>query len=340
MSDNAKTDVVVPSSDEGWSPMDLSMLQRFDKGDDTALDERKKPDFNLFRALYEYPGFQESDKFKPLYESDTDKMAVEKRHKEQFRLLLEQESKNVELSESDFFESSEQLDSQDAQASQEFQPQELELDDRELGFQQGFEEGHQEGEEEGRLQGLEAGRKEGYDEGFKEGLEKGELQGFDQGVEKGLAKGEEDAKNIAREPLASLLNILEKTSKVWEELVQNNEKEILSMICKVAEKVIQARVELDEGVVRESILQALALIPEPEDVTLFVSPEDYEYVEMIKEDFFEKVESLSRVAVMSNTAFSRGGCKIETRKANVETDLASRLDLVKQSLLGAWKGTL
>ena len=330
-----KKDEGVQESGQEWAPMDTSTLQKFDEGEIISPEERKKPNFNFFKVLYENPEIDEDDRFKRLYEPEADQVSQEEKLKEQFQQLFEEEPDP----DPDQAQDSMPLDTETAEPEfhGDLHPPEPGPDDHGKGFQQGYEAGLQKGDEEGRKQGFEAGRQEGYNQGFEEGLVKGEAQGVEEGIEKGLVKGEADAADKAVGMLASLENLLERTDQVWQQLVRENEMEILSMICKVAEKVIQARVELDEGVVRESVLQAISLIPEPQEITLHVSPEDYEYVEMIKEDFFEKVESLSRVSVMSNPALSRGGCKIETVKATVETDLASRLDLVKQSILGAWE---
>ena len=103
----------------------------------------------------------------------------------------------------------------------------------------------------------------------------------------------------------------------------------------IQENEMKTKVEIEETLVRESIFHALAKLPEPEEITLHVSSDDYEYIEMIKEDFFEKIETLTTVSVVSNPGIKRCGCRIETSKADVETDIESSLNAVFSSITKA-----
>lgn len=186
---------------------------------------------------------------------------------------------------------------------------------------------------EGYDRGFELGQKEGYDQGVEQGLAEGETQGYPKGFE----RGETEAKALQEEKsqalIASLETILLKTEGTWEELAKRYEGKMIALIARIAEKVVQARVKLDKGVVRASIIHALGQLPEPEEIVLQVADEDYEYIDMIKEDFFEKVKSLTSVSVVANSGVKRGGCKIESRTARVETDVESRLQAVLDAIL-------
>ncbi|MBF0204077.1 MAG: hypothetical protein HQK67_07115 [Desulfamplus sp.] len=186
-----------------------------------------------------------------------------------------------------------------------------------------------------RTAGYEEGLARGMEEGYQSGQEKGEQEGYDAGFQ----KGEEDGKVVsdakALEIITSLEDIFQKAEHSWHNTIKTHESKMLSLICKIAEKVVFAKVELDEGVVKQSVINALATMPEPEDITLNISPDDYEYIEMIKDDFFENIKSLKSVAVISNPSVTRGGCKIESSKAKVETDIQSRLEKVFSSVMGA-----
>ncbi|SLM29259.1 hypothetical protein MTBBW1_1730057 [Desulfamplus magnetovallimortis] len=201
----------------------------------------------------------------------------------------------------------------------------------ELAFQEGFNTGFEQGKKQGYEEGLSGGREQGY----QEGLEKGEQAGYDAGLEKGENDGKVLSDAKALEQIAIIEDICGKIENSWQTLVKNQEEQILSLICKIAEKVTFAKVDITEGVVRDSILNALAVMPEPEEITLNISPEDYEYIEMVKDDFFEKFKTLKQVSVVSNPSVMRGGCKIESSKAKVETDIASRLEAVVSSIMSA-----
>ncbi len=87
--------------------------------------------------------------------------------------------------------------------------------------------------------------------------------------------------------------------------------------------------------VREDAVEILNLLeqtlktPVPaEEVVLSVSQDDYEYIEMIKDEFFETVDSLTSISVRSDPSLKRGICKIETITASISSDVESRLEAV------------
>jgi len=125
--------------------------------------------------------------------------------------------------------------------------------------------------EDGFKDGQEKGAQEGYDAGFQ----KGEQEGYDAGFQ----KGEEDGKLVsdakALEIITSLEDILQKAEHSWQNSVKTHEAKLLSLICRITEKIVFARVELDEGIVKGSILSALATMPEPEEIILNISVQNH-----------------------------------------------------------------
>lgn len=202
-------------------------------------------------------------------------------------------------------------------------------------YRRSFEQGEAKGYEEGLARGFEEGFAKGMEEGYKSGEEKGEQEGYDAGFQKGEEDGRVVSDAKALEIISSLEDIFQKAEQSWKNTVKNHESKLLSLICRIAEKVVLAKVELDESIVKDSVLNALATMPEPEDISLHISPDDYEYIEMIKDDFFEHIKSLKSVSVISNPSVTRGGCKIESSKAKVETDIQTRLEQVFSSVMGA-----
>ncbi len=83
--------------------------------------------------------------------------------------------------------------------------------------------------------------------------------------------------------------------------------------------------------VRESAVEILNLLEQSlntlvqaGEVVLSVSQDDYEYIAMIKDEFFETVDSLTSVSVRPDPSIKRGRCKIETITALISSDVESR----------------
>ena len=96
-----------------------------------------------------------------------------------------------------------------------------------------------------------------------------------------------------------------------------------------------ASLAMDDQIVRHTILDALKSLVAPEEIILNVSSEDYEYIEMIKDDFFEAISSLKRVAVTADPLINRGGCKIETATASISTNPESKLLAIYDAIKNA-----
>lgn len=157
-------------------------------------------------------------------------------------------------------------------------------------------------------------------------------QGFAKGEKDGLASGMKQAEQIA----GQLQSVLSEINGMWETLVRSHEKQILRLICLAVEKVVYTAAAMDHEGVRKAILNAFEVMPEAEDVTICVSPEDYDYIETVKGDIFRNVESLRHVSVVSDPSIKRGGCSIDTRSGRIDTGIDQRLGLITECIMQAY----
>ena len=205
----------------------------------------------------------------------------------------------------------------------------------ETGMARGQKQGYDEGFKKGEAAGFERGDRQGVEKGHQQGLEKGLEQGFEKGVDEGIAKETEKSRervDTIFEPLEASLKTVDQTLDL---LVGKYEKRIISLIQQITRKVVMAQVDIDNEIVRPMILEALKTLVQPEEVVLSVSLEDYEYIEMIKDDFFEQIDSLNSVTIKSDPSVKKGGCKIETSTACVSADVDSRLDAIFEAIKAA-----
>lgn len=158
---------------------------------------------------------------------------------------------------------------------------------------------------------------------YKEGFAKGEADGF--------AAGKQQAKPI----LDQLQRVLSDIDGLWRRMVSEHERQLMDLVCRVAEKIVLGHVEMDHETVKRVILDAFAIVPEPVGVTIEVNPSDYEYIDTIKEDFFECIHSLKEVSVSADPSVARGGCKIHTRAGEVDATLPTRLEAVRKCVCEA-----
>lgn len=158
----------------------------------------------------------------------------------------------------------------------------------------------------------------------KEAYEKGFAQGEKDGLEMGTKKNEKVLENID--------GILKSLIDVKGDIVKKHEEEILQLIDRVVKKVVETTVSINSGAVRETILNALMLAIDRSEITVRVSPEDFDYVKEIKPDFFEKIDGLKSITISSDSSINRGGCYVETRFGDIDARLEQQLDRISESI--------
>ncbi|ACN16785.1 FliH [Desulforapulum autotrophicum HRM2] len=320
-----------PTRQDRWKALDINSLENVGSND-SRTKGKNDPEYLLFKTLYDDPGMAEKERFVSIHGAGKGVILSG----DQFKALDtdggKKEISDISLPRSVDPEISDK--SGTSSNSMPGVPPDSPPDSPEKETQTpDFFELIEQAKKEGYDRGFDLGQKEGYDKGVEQGLAEGEKQGYPKGFERGETEARALQDEKAQALIASLETILLKTEGTWEDLVKRYEGKMIALIARIAEKVVQARVKLDKGVVRASIIHALGQLPEPEEIVLQVSEEDYEYIDMIKEDFFEQIKSLTSISVVANSGVKRGGCKIESRTARVETDVESRLQAVLDAIL-------
>jgi len=326
------------SENDQFEPISVGSLESFDKEHSNRTEETK-PDFDRFKALFEISEFEdkEADVFKALYDFKIEEEEIV--FKPLFDLQEEPEGsyepegaggpeEPEKFGKSD--EISEYFD--DSEISLEQASAELEETPEEKGYREGLEKGIKEGKEQGYEAGFKQGEEKGFAQGEQKGIEEGKQQGVEQGIVEGIEKGTAQAKEEAVATLSALEKSLTTADQTLELLVEKYEVSIISLIEQIVKKIIMAHMEIDDEIIKPMILDALKNLVQAEEVVLSVSQDDYEYIEMIKDEFFEAVDSLTSVSVKSDPSIKRGGCKIDTITASISSDVESRLEAVFEAI--------
>jgi len=312
-----------------FKPIDIDSLDSF-SDELSHQSDGDKPDIERFKLLIDPSELQEEGSifFEKLYSFDKEENI------EPFEPLIE----GTGMDRPENQEGGNRPGPTDPEEMVEDTEPEISIEEQafEQGHAKGIEQGLVAGEEKGKAKGYEEGYKKGEPEGFKkgesEGWAKGETDGFDKGYEQGRLKAEAETREEAKLILDPLKDALNTTDQLLDQMVEKYENQILSLIFKISQRAVMVSLETDDEIVGHTIMDALKNLVAPEEIVLNVSSEDYEYIEMIKDDFFEAVGSLKRVSVKSDPLINRGGCKIETATASISTDPESKLAAIHDAL--------
>ncbi|NDY73397.1 flagellar biosynthesis/type III secretory pathway protein [Desulfobacter hydrogenophilus] len=318
-----------PSQDDEFKAIDVGSLDNFDK---EVSRSDAQPDFDRFKLLFDPLEVErEEGGFEALYK------ITKQLKKELFEPLIQ--GADVDADKPDLKKDVSGL-LEEAQGSDE--PEDRPTPE-EQGFAAGYEQGMAQGLEKGQVaghakgyeEGLEKGRKEGFKQGETDGFAKGEAEGYEKGIEDGRDDGKQEIVQEMAQILEPFQQALETADQMLENMLARYETQLVELVCQIAGKVVLAKLDSDDAVIKNTILDALSQLASPEEITLSVADEDYEYVEMIKETFFESIRSLTHITVNTDAMIPKGGCRIESAGATITTDPESKLKAVYDAIAKA-----
>jgi flagellar assembly protein FliH len=137
--------------------------------------------------------------------------------------------------------------------------------------------------------------------------------------------------------IENIENLFIQISHLKKEILKQYEKEILELIFSIVKKIIHDQAELDEKTIKNTVFKALNLTAEKSEIVLRVNPEDFDFVERLRPEFFTKFKELKSITATSDPSITRGSCFLETPYGNVDATVETRLEKIYQSLEGVRK---
>lgn len=161
------------------------------------------------------------------------------------------------------------------------------------------------------------------------------LQGFyDQAIQQGL----EDGKNqvfaeltVLQERYAAALDQLVAAS---EKLEANNQVQLITLACRVAERLVRAHLQVNPEHLMNLIREALEESDDRDEVVVHCSPMDFEFLTERRDDLAAGAGEAFKVQVVADHELEYGDFRIESRVGTVDGRVASRMHTVREALTG------
>ena len=155
-------------------------------------------------------------------------------------------------------------------------------------------------------------------------------KGFAQGEKDGLELGNRKALKI----IENIENLFIEMNQIKKEVIKYHEKEILEIIFSIATKIIHCKLESNDKIIKDTVLEALDLTVEKSKLVLKVNPEDLDYIEKLRPEIFDRFKEIKSIMVTPDPSITRGGCFLETPYGAVDARVEARLEKIYQSLEG------
>ena len=160
----------------------------------------------------------------------------------------------------------------------------------------------------------------GYDEGHE--------TGYKEGYEKGYNEGKVESSQLIKDALDIKNDYISTKDKLLKEL----EEDIIELVINIYEKVINKKTEEDNELIVSLVLNGISNLDLTDKLTIVVSKEDYNILEMAKEEILAKASMITELDIKYDISLGKGDCILETSKGNIDASLKNQLEEVKELL--------
>ena len=153
-----------------------------------------------------------------------------------------------------------------------------------------------------------------YKEAYELGLSEGRLEAFTK-----------HSKEI-EEKLDETEKMLLSFEEAKKEIINFNEAHMVKLVYQVASKLARVEVEHNDQALIDILRSAITLAQDEENITVRVSPRQFDFVEELKKQTGRSFEFLKKVKVEASPDVSNGGCIVETNYGEVDARVEQRVD--------------
>ncbi|MBX5483686.1 MAG: flagellar assembly protein FliH [Myxococcaceae bacterium] len=118
------------------------------------------------------------------------------------------------------------------------------------------------------------------------------------------------------------------------EVLQNAEREIVALACRIAEKIIGHDVERSPELVTDIVANAVENVRTAQQVVLRVNPKDAAILREKRARMMEQIGRVKEIAIKEDADIPRLGCIIETEAGTIDAQLATQLEMIRNVLIG------
>ena len=132
--------------------------------------------------------------------------------------------------------------------------------------------------------------------------------------------------------LPALETLLAEMNNTKARLINRWESTSLKVATKIAERVIRREISQDPQITLDLVTDTLRLAAGMTDITLHISPTDYENLGSQITRLAQTVSHLAPSAVVADPSVSPGGCVVKTKFGQIDQQIESQLKRIEEEL--------
>ncbi|WP_339215325.1 flagellar assembly protein FliH [Ornithinibacillus sp. FSL M8-0202] len=175
--------------------------------------------------------------------------------------------------------------------------------------------------------------KEAWQQEKLELMEQARQEGFQAGFEQGKVESLEQYHHL----IDQANGIIEASKLDYQSTVEKSEETILTLAVHVAQKIIKQEIDKEPELFLPIVKDAISTIKDQREVTIYLHPENYEYILSQKNELEKILESKAVLSIYINEALEVGSCMIEHPfgkiDARIHTQLSKIYEILQEVLL-------
>jgi type III secretion protein L len=132
--------------------------------------------------------------------------------------------------------------------------------------------------------------------------------------------------------LAEVAEQLVRARLLRTEVLQQAEKEIVALACRIAEKILGRDLERDPGLVVLLCANAIEAVRSAQQIVVRVNPVDAALLREHKRQLMELIGRVKEIGLKEDPVVARHGCIIETDAGTLDAQLATQLEMLQKLL--------
>lgn len=156
--------------------------------------------------------------------------------------------------------------------------------------------------------------------------------------EEGRLLGNSEAEKSFAQTTQALALACDEISNLKEKMLERSQPDMLRLVFAIAERVVQANVQIDEEVITRTVRQAINLAVSAEEFHIRINPEDLQVVNDHKPLFIASLSGLSNIEFVPDESLTRGGCILESPLGRVDATMEAQLEAISSCLQEATQG--
>lgn len=167
---------------------------------------------------------------------------------------------------------------------------------------------------------------------YEEYSKKGYEEGYEEGHTHGYKAGREEMTSLIDEANEKAQHTIKMAELEAERVLQGSEKQMVELTLAIARKVISDVVIDAPQMILPQVQAALKKVKDQNEILIKVSPNDYDFVLMAKDEFRSILSSDCKLEIAVDNKVESGGCIVESNNGNVDARLSTKMEAVMKAI--------